>query len=78
MTPVCTNLSVMECWLQKNITHKLCLFALQKDNILALRYHNRTVFEETTSWTTLTMHLGLKTLMKIGLALKPNFMSSLL
>ena len=26
----------------------------------ALRNHNRTVFEEMTSWTDLTMHLGMK------------------
>ena len=27
----------------------------------ALRYHNRTVFEEMTTWAALTMNLGMKT-----------------
>ena len=31
------------------------------DHYTALRNHNRTVFEEMTSWTVLTRHVGMKT-----------------
>ena len=44
----------------------------------ALRNHNRIVFEEMSSWTALTMHLGMKTTFKTKYIFKANMLGILL